>query len=184
MYFKVSQICFRVIVAWELTTAHACIILMLTKSICNHFGSRSPGPSTLVKQAFGWYTFLISTMLSTMRRTVRTLSDSDNEEIRGAKRIADVSDSDEEMPVPPLLSDSDVPPDLVPISSRRVASLSDSEDLEGLWDSDDCDDLIQECASPSAKPELPLHMVGDGTKFGVELFSGSGNLSKELGCRG
>ena len=130
-------------------------------------------------------------MLSTMRRTVRTLSDSDNEDIRGVKRIADLSDSDEDMP-PPLVDDEDGPhlpwsssSTLAPISSRHVATLSDSEDLEGCCDDcDDCDDLVQECASPSAKPELPLHMVGDGTKFGVELFSGSGNLSKELGRRG
>ena len=129
-------------------------------------------------------------MLSTICRTVRTLSDSENEDIRGVKRITDLSDSDEDMP--PLESDEDEPhltssssSTLAPISSRHVATLSDSEDSEGCCDDcDDCDDLVQECASPSAKLELPLHMVGDGTKFGVELFSGSGNLSKELGCRG
>ena len=76
-------------------------------------------------------------MLSTMRRTVRTLSDSDNEDIRGVKRIADLSDSDEDMP--PLESDEDGPhlassssSTLAPTSSRYVASLSDSEDSEAL----------------------------------------------------
>ena len=72
-------------------------------------------------------------MLSTMRRTVRTLSDSDNEDIRGVKRIADLSDSETDEDMPPLESDEDGPhlassssSTLAPTSSRYVDSLSDS----------------------------------------------------------
>ena len=96
----------------------------------------------------------MSTMLSTMRRSVRTLSDSDNEDMRDVKRIADLSDTDEDMP--PLESDVESDEDgpclassssstLAPISSRYVATLSDSEDSEGCCDDcDNCDDLVQE----------------------------------------
>ena len=111
--------------------AHNCpclyYTLMLTKSICSHFGWRSTGPSTIVKQAFGWHTSLISTMLSTMRRTVRTLSDSDNETIRGVKRIADLSDSDEDMP--PLESDEDGPH----LASSSSSPLAPTEKLAAMW---------------------------------------------------
>ena len=65
-------------------------------------------------------------MLSTTRRTVRTLSDSDNEDIRGVKRIADLSDSEFDEDMPPLESDEDGPylaSSSSPISSRYVASL-------------------------------------------------------------
>ena len=66
-------------------------------------------------------------MLSTTRRTVRTLSDSDNEDIRDVKRIADLSDSDEDMP--PLESDEDGPH----LASSSSSTLAPTEKLAAMW---------------------------------------------------